>query len=175
MKLKISEKHLTSSHKMVLKQFFKTIICENLSRNEIINYINDKFKSNDLEPIYSKKKLSDAISNIKFNEKKNNVKDSLKIKIRDESKFITKNNTKNNSKCKKNTEKKCSISSSNKSSMETVEMKNELMNIDKELENVDSFKNYYSFILVNDIFDIDNNYFDNICDDIQNCEELPIF
>ena len=141
MRLKMNEKHLTSSHKKILKGFFRTIICKNLSRNEIIDYINDKFKSFDLEPIYSKTKLSNAISNIKFNEKKYNGKEHLKIKIREESKFIKKNtnktmkncdkilkntknkNAKNKKNCKKNTEKEYNTLSS----IEIVQMNNHLL------------------------------------------------
>lgn len=223
MKLKMNEKHLTISHRRVLKRFFRTIICKNLSRNEIIDYINDKFKSFDLEPIYSKTKLSNAISNIRFNERKNNLKEQLKIKIRDESKFIKKNTNKTmkncdktlknsdktlkNSKnkiaknkkiCKKNTEKEYNTLSSieivqmnkhlltqplmNKTNMfkEPIE-KNiiynntnlfEFMNLDEVFENVYILD---SLISSEDIFDTNDNSSDNICKDIQNCEELPIF
>ena len=229
MRLKMNEKHLTSSHKRILKGFFRTIICKNLSRNEIIDHINDKFKSFNLEPIYSKTKLSNAISNIRFNERKNNGKEHLKIKIREESKFIKKNSNKilktsnktlKNSKnktaknkriCKKNTEKEYNTLSS----IEIVQMNNHLLTqplinktnmfkkpieknsiynntnlcrfmiLDEVFENVYILEHFDSIsssedildslISSEDIFDTNDNSSDNICEDIQNCEELPIF
>ena len=197
----MKSKKLSKEHKIFLKTFLKEVLSKKLTRDEIVNYVNYQFKLKNLEPIYCKVKLSNALSNIRFKEKKSkinllniNKKTIEKKKISKTKNCKSKNCKSKNCKSKKmsikltfnneilkknkeskktheNTINRCNNDENNKN---TVNLCNNDQNaIDNRIkyENIDYESMIYQDSVINDDFDI----CDDILIDIQNCEELPVF
>lgn len=176
----MNEKHLTVKHKVVLKDFLRQILCENMTRDEIINYVNEQFRNNRLEEIYSKTKLSNAISNIRFNERKSNST-ILNIKIKDDNTYSYKEKLKKNVIKKriykdKKSKKSLTKLTFNKSLLINNNVQNNLFLQSKSMSESNTMTdNLNSMSESSNIFDDIELLNDNILFEIQNCKELPIF
>lgn len=192
----MKSKKLSKEHKIFLKTFLKEVLSRKLTRDEIVNYVNYQFKLKNLEPIYCKVKLSNALSNIRFKEKKSKINLLNINKKTIENKKISKTNNCKSKNCKS---KKISIKlifnneklKKNKQSKKTHEntinrcnndenykntinlCNNDQIAIDNSIkyENIDYESMIYQDSVINDDFDI----CDDILIDIQKCEELPVF
>lgn len=187
----MKSKKLSKEHKIFLKTFLKEVLSRKLTRDEIVNYVNYQFKLKNLEPIYCKVKLSNALSNIRFKEKKSKINllninkktiekkkisktkncksKKMSIKLSFNNKILKKN--KQSKKIHENTINRCNNDENYKNTINLCN--NDQIAIDNRIkyENIDYESMIYQDSVINDDFDI----CDDILIDIQNCEELPVF